>query len=162
MTDKSKHPNYVRIDGEGEHPEIYCPVCGKQTVHTEERCQHVLFVYEDETVDGITFSYVQPKLKTALKDLKERLPGRPSEFETEHLSPTALKALEDENAKNFPGPSDLISELNLNPESICVFGVSNLFGHPGCEELVELVVGIEFPPASEGLKAYRRAEAKGS
>ena len=115
--ENAKHSNYVGIDGEGEHPEIYCPVCGKQTVHTEERCQHVLFVYEEETVDGVTFSYVHPKLKTTLKDLKERLPGRLSEFETEHLSPAALKALEGEDAKDFPGPSNLASELNLNPGS---------------------------------------------
>ena len=160
--ENAKYTNYVRIDGEGEHPEIHCPVCGKQTVHTVDRCQHVLFVYEEETVDGVTFSYVHPKLKQTLKDLEERQPGRLSELETEHLSPAALKALEDEVAKNFPDPSNLASELNLNPESTCVFGVSNLFGHPGCEELVEFVVGIAFRPASEVLKAYRRTEVKGS
>jgi hypothetical protein len=59
-------------------------------------------------------------------------------------------------------PSELGSRLNLDPDSTMVLCATNMLGGPGCSEIFDVVVGIEFPPPSKELKAYKRTDTNNS
>lgn len=134
---KSKYPNFVAIEGDGNYPQLYCPVCGKGITPTHEGCAHLLFecAYSNLEKD-VLFNYLHPKFRKTTDAIEEELYGT--------------------------HPSDVASKLNLNPETTFVLKVRNLLERPAFAELVKVVVGIEFPPESEALKTYKLPRANHS
>jgi len=137
MSKKSTNKNYVAVESGGEeYPQLYCPACGKAVTRTDEPCSHLLFECAFSSLDRtVSFNYVHPKFNKTTDALEDEFYGT--------------------------SPTDLASKLNLDPECTMVLSVTNmLVSGPACAEIFEVAVAIEFPPPSEELKAYKKAQAK--
>ena len=128
---KSKFPTYVAVEGDGtKYPQLYCPVCGIQVTPDNEGCPHLLFECAFSTLDGeVGVNFLHPKFNKTTDAIEEELWGT--------------------------RPTNLASKLNLDPASTLVLVVQNMFSSLACSDIVDVAVGIEFPPCGSELKAYK-------
>jgi hypothetical protein len=127
----SEFAHYIAIEGYGEYPRLFCPVCGNPITFRNEACPHLLFVAQYESMEAQVFvDYVHPKLNKTDEALSRELSGTQ--------------------------PIDLASSLNLNPASTLVMSIENLFNGPISSDLLQVVAVVEFPPCSDALKAWKR------
>ncbi len=130
---KSKFPNYVAVEGDdAKYPQLYCPVCGIQVTPESDGCPHLLFECAFSNLDAeVDVNFLHPKFQKTKDVLSEEL------FRAK--------------------PTDLASKLNLDPASTLVLVVETIFSGPACSEILNVAVGIEFPPCGPELKACKRS-----